>query len=338
MSHSIRFAPAYPPDSGFPAMAAPLDAISTRAPCPNGAFSAAWTPYRPAFTSVSHTAVKASQDCSSSGAMKGAAPAFRISTEGLTSATTALISPGSVTSPGRAAAPSRSTSASRPGSRATTVTCTPRASSASTIPSPSPRLPPVTTTPWSRSVVITTNLHGTAEGPSTPVMDIAHLACDRFERSETGDAFHVRPHVGMLSHSLDILDALPLGVVDDASTILADMNAGRYVAGELAHEGFRALFEDGDQPLLILGIHGKDVDQRHDPAVSANRHFHQLSPVLGLGRGHRQGERNPAKAADDEGAAGSFDHAFGYRHCTLSMLIDERGWRNEPVSQSGVAR
>src|SRR5262245_36298499 len=168
--------------------------------------------------------------------MKGVAPAFSTSTEGLTSATTTLVSAGSVTSPVRPAAPSRSTSASRSGSRATTVTCAPRASSASTIPSPSPRLPPVTTTRSSWS--------------STPVMDIAHLACDRFERSETGHAFHVRPHVGMLSHGLDVLEALPLGVVDDASTVLADVDAGRYVAGALAHQGFRALFEDGDQPLL----------------------------------------------------------------------------------------
>src|SRR5215468_9533539 len=129
--------------------------------------------------------------------MKGAAPAFRISTEGLTSATIALISPGSVTSPGRAAAPSRSTSASPLGSRATTVTCAARASSASTIPSPSPRLPPG-------------DYHAF-------VLEIAHLACYRFERSEIGHASHVWPHVWILSHGLDVHDTLPLGVVDDVS-------------------------------------------------------------------------------------------------------------------------
>src|SRR5262245_45136620 len=203
--------------------------------------------------------------------MKGAAPAFRISTEGLTSATIALISPGSVTSPGRAAAPSRSTSASPLGSRATTVTCAARASSASTIPSPSPRLPPVTTTRLSSSIRITT----LRRKPSPPVMDIAHLACYRFERSEIGHASHVWPHVWILSHGLDVHDTLPLGVVDDVSTILADMNAGRYVAGALTHDGFRAILEDGDQSLLILGIHGKDVDQCYDPTVGANLHFHQ---------------------------------------------------------------
>src|SRR5262249_36335705 len=156
-----------------------------------------------------------------------------ISTEGLTSATTALISAGSVASPRRTAATSRSTSASRSGSRATTVTCAPRARSASTIPSPSPRLPPVTTTrsPWSVR-------------NSSPLMAIADLAPDRFERSKRGHAFHVRPHVGMLAHGLDVLDAPPLGVVDDAPTILADKDAGRDVAVALAHQGFRALFED----------------------------------------------------------------------------------------------
>jgi hypothetical protein len=44
MSQSIRLAPAYPPESGLPAMAAPLDTISTRAPGASGAFSAAWMP------------------------------------------------------------------------------------------------------------------------------------------------------------------------------------------------------------------------------------------------------------------------------------------------------
>jgi hypothetical protein len=59
----------------------------------------------------------------------------------------------------------------------------------------------------------------------------------------------------MLAHGLDVFGAPPLGVVDDAPTILADMDAGRDVAVALAHEGFGALYEDGDQLLLILGIH-----------------------------------------------------------------------------------
>src|SRR5262245_30669234 len=241
--------------------------------------------------------------------MKGVAPAFRISTEGLTSATTALISAGWVTSPRRTAAPSRSTSASRPGSRATTVTCAPRASSALTIPSPSPRLPPVTTTRSSGSV-----------RDSSPLMDIADLASDRLERSKSGHAFHVRPHVGMLAHGLDVLDALPLGVVDHAPTILADMDAGGDVTLVLAHEGFRALFEDGDQLLLVLGIHGKDVDQRHDPAVGANGHFHRWSPVVSLGRAPLHGQGHAArKAARDEGPAGSVDRGFACGHCRTPL-------------------
>src|SRR5262249_31016307 len=77
---------------------------------------------------------------------------------------------------------------------------------------------------------------------------------------------------------LDVLDAFPLGVVDDAPTILADMDARRDIAVALAHEDFCTLFANGDQLLLILGIDGKDVDQRHDPAVGGNVHLHRLSP------------------------------------------------------------
>src|SRR5262249_43879744 len=150
-----------------------------------------------------------------------------------------------------------------------------RASRASTIPNPSPRLPPVTTTRSSLS--------------SSPVMDMAHLACDRFERSETGHAFHVRPHVGMLSRRLDVLVAPSLRVGDDASSVLADVNGGRDIAGALAHQGFRALFEDGDERLLILRIHDPSVVSSAGPRPSAS---------------------------------------------TVSILIDERGRRNEPVSQN----
>jgi hypothetical protein len=142
-------------------------------------------------------------------------------------------------------------------------------------------------------------------------MDIAHLGCHRFERSETGHALHVRPHVRGLSHGLDVPGAPPLGVVDDASTILADMNAGRDVAGGLAHQGFRALVEEGGQPLLILGINSEDVDERHDSTVGPIVMSIWVISCAGLGRGHRQGQPHLAcTAAGDEGAAGSVDRGI----------------------------
>src|SRR5262245_1248538 len=141
---------------------------------------------------------------------------------------------------------------------------------------------------------------------SNPLMDIADLASDRFERSKSGHAFHVRPDVGMLAHGLDVFHAFPLGVVDDAPTILADMDARRDIAEALAHEGFRALFEDGDQFLLVLGIHGKNVDQRHDAAVGANGHLHPLSPVLSLDRRSRhEGSAESVIASSPVGIAAS---------------------------------
>ena len=61
MNQSMRLAPAYPPESGDPFAAAPLDPTRTRLPGLSGRLSAACIQYRPALTSVSQVAVKSAQ-------------------------------------------------------------------------------------------------------------------------------------------------------------------------------------------------------------------------------------------------------------------------------------
>src|SRR5580700_4409937 len=103
-------------------------------------------PTRPAFTSVFQVLENSSQFCWSIGFIGSRAPALRMSTSGIPSRTTAFISVASVASPAITAAPACSAAARFARSRLIAVTFAPQATSASTIASPSPWLPPVMTT------------------------------------------------------------------------------------------------------------------------------------------------------------------------------------------------
>src|SRR5580704_19588844 len=103
-------------------------------------------PTSPALTSVFQTIENSSQLCWSIGLIGSRVPAFRISTSGVSSRTTEFIRVASVASPAITEAPTSSAASRFDRLRLIAVTFAPLATSASTIASPSPWLPPVTTT------------------------------------------------------------------------------------------------------------------------------------------------------------------------------------------------
>lgn len=154
MNRMAAFALAYPPLSGDPPSAAPLDMPMTTLPGASGASSAARVQAKTCRVSVCQLRLKVSHVCSWTGAMCGAAPALRTSRPGRCSRITFSASASPVASAARGVKPSpRSSPTSRRSrsSRAMPTTPVPAATSAAAIARPKPRPAPVTTAVWKRS-------------------------------------------------------------------------------------------------------------------------------------------------------------------------------------------
>src|SRR5579875_3934595 len=141
-------APAYPPLSGEPATAAPLDRLTTTDPDGSGSRSASPMKLNAWRTSTSQLAQNDSHDCSDSGAAGGVAPALSTNVCGRYSATSRAATSGSAASAvtGLKRSPSWSAnSASGCSLRATPTTWAPTPASTTAVARPKPRLAPVTT-------------------------------------------------------------------------------------------------------------------------------------------------------------------------------------------------
>ena len=139
---------AYPPLSGDPASAAPLDISTTTLPGASGSRSAARVQVNACRVSACQLRLNVSQVCSGSGAMCGVTPALSTSSPGRCWWITSRARISSVASPasGVNAGPSSPATARRSCSpRAMPTTLLPRATSAAAMARPNPRLAPVTT-------------------------------------------------------------------------------------------------------------------------------------------------------------------------------------------------
>ena len=144
-------APAYPPLSGEPATAAPLDISTTTLPGASGASSASRVQVNACRVSVCQLRLKVSQVCSVSGAMGGVAPAFSTSRPGWYWRSTSRASASLVASAatGTNRSPSSSPAArSSCSPRAMPITWVPAVVRAAAMARPNPRLAPVTTAVW----------------------------------------------------------------------------------------------------------------------------------------------------------------------------------------------
>ena len=140
-------APAYPPDSGEPNTAAPLDSVITVLPGASGASSASRVQWNTCATSMSQLRLNVCHVWCWTGRGSGVAPALSTSTPGRYLSISSPATTGSAASAvtGVNDSPSsarRSSSAPRP--RATPTTCAPAPLRAVTMPRPKPRLAPVT--------------------------------------------------------------------------------------------------------------------------------------------------------------------------------------------------
>src|SRR2546430_5364476 len=148
MNWIVAFAPAYPPDSGDPRSAAPLETETTTLPGSNGSSNASRSQWNACRTSTSQFRLNVSQVCLSSGRLNGLAPALSTSVRGRYRSISDPATKGSVTSPTTGVNPlptCSATASSRARSRATPTTCAPAAANAVAIAFPNPRLAPVTT-------------------------------------------------------------------------------------------------------------------------------------------------------------------------------------------------
>src|SRR5580658_8808565 len=140
-------APAYPPDSGEPNSAAPLDSVTTVLPGASGASSASRAQWNACATSTSQFLLKVSQVWCCTGLGSGVAPALSTSTPGRYLSISAPATIGSAASPGTGVndpPSSARSSSSAPRPRATPTTCAPAPARAMAMPRPKPRLAPVT--------------------------------------------------------------------------------------------------------------------------------------------------------------------------------------------------
>src|SRR6185437_6951238 len=158
MKSGVRLAPAYPPEIGEPARAAPLEIRTTDVPGGRGRASVSLMKWNEIFTSVSQLTANSVQFCSCIGAAGGNAPAHRTRTSGWRVANTLEGAPSSVASKARTSIPGRACAScsSELARRATASTRAPCRAAASTICRPTPRLPPMTTTflPVSVSILV----------------------------------------------------------------------------------------------------------------------------------------------------------------------------------------
>lgn len=144
----MAFAPAYPPLSGEPRSAAPLDIATTRLSGASGRRSAARIQWKACWVSTCLLRLNDSHDCSCTGPAASVAPALSTSSVGwccsirvrAVSASVASATTGTNMAPS-----SRRRSASASAVRATPTTRCPRSTSAAAIAAPKPRLAPVTT-------------------------------------------------------------------------------------------------------------------------------------------------------------------------------------------------
>src|SRR5687768_1795564 len=151
MYRMAALALAYPPLSGDPPRAAPLDIAMTTLPGASGARSAARVQVKTCRVSTCQLRLKVSQVCSCTGAMCGATPALRTSRPGRCSRITSCASGSPVASAATGVKPSPSSSRTARSwvpSRAMPTTIVPMATSAVEIARPKPRLAPVTTAVW----------------------------------------------------------------------------------------------------------------------------------------------------------------------------------------------
>src|SRR5215469_2572004 len=140
-------APAYPPVSGEPNTAAPLDSVTTVLPGASGASSASRVQWNACATSTSQFRLNVSHVCCWTGRGSGVAPALSTSTPGRYLSISAPATIGSAASAGTGVNDSPSaarSSSSAPRSRATPTTCAPASLRAVAMPRPKPRLAPVT--------------------------------------------------------------------------------------------------------------------------------------------------------------------------------------------------
>src|SRR5580658_9078510 len=140
-------APAYPPDSGEPNTAAPLDSVTTVLPGASGASSASRVQWNTCATSTSQFRLNVSHVWCWIGRGSGVAPALSTSTPGRYLSISSPATIGSVASADTGVNDSPSSarsSSSAPALRATPTTCAPAPLSAAAMPRPKPRLAPVT--------------------------------------------------------------------------------------------------------------------------------------------------------------------------------------------------
>jgi hypothetical protein len=65
-------------------------------------------------------------------------------------------------------------------------------------------------------------------------------------------------------HRFHVLPRAPLGVVGDAGAVQAAVEVGRDEAGHPGDDLRRRLRQEVEEPLLVLGRDGEDVDQRDE--------------------------------------------------------------------------
>ena len=140
-------APAYPPESGEPKSAAPLDSVTTVLPGASGASSASRVQWNTCATSTSQFRLNDSQVWCWIGRGSGVAPALSTSTPGRYVSISAPATIGSAASAGTGVNDSPSSArslSSAPPSLATPTTPAPAPLKAVAMPRPKPRLAPVT--------------------------------------------------------------------------------------------------------------------------------------------------------------------------------------------------
>ena len=147
MNRMVALAPAYPPLSGDPRTAAPLDSVMTTLPGSSGARSASRVQWKTCWTLTSQFRLNVCQVCRWIGRASGAAPALSTSRPGRYASMSCPATTGSAASAatGVNEPPSSARrSSSGAGSRATPTTRAPSAPSAMAMARPNPRLAPVT--------------------------------------------------------------------------------------------------------------------------------------------------------------------------------------------------
>src|SRR5260370_23175518 len=178
MNRWVALAPAYPPLTGDPLMAAPLLTTTTLLPGRSGFSSASRSQVKAILTSVCQLTEKVSHVWYWSGRITGLAPATRMSTSGSYWSSrlhATVVSVASATSVRMFALVVASSARAGP-VRATATTGAPASANARAIPRPKPRLAPTTT------VVL----------PDKSLIIVLFLSCSRDERSgETANGIQV---------------------------------------------------------------------------------------------------------------------------------------------------